>query len=317
MITIGFPISSKENEFRRALLPAQIEEIDKPENLYFEEDYGQVIGFSNQDYIDAGANIVSREEVLAKDIICDPKIGDAEYLDRLDNQIIFGWVHAVQNKEITDKIIEKKITAYAWEDMDYSGRHVFYRNNEIAGEAAVVHALQFHGEMLYNSKVAIIGNGNVAKGAYKILSMLGADIISYNRRTEGLLREEIYKYDIIVNAVLWDTEREDHIIHETDLEYMKKNAYIIDISCDENGGIETSIPTTIKDPVYKVNDILHYVVDHTPSIFYKTSSESISYAVVNYINELLSNNYSNTLKKALIIEKGRIIDERINKFQHR
>lgn len=317
MKKIGFPISKKKNELRIALYPNHILKIKNAQNLFFEKGYGENLGFTDQDYIDAGATIVSRKEVLRKDIICDPKIGDAEYLDQLKDQIIFGWIHAVQNRDITDKIIENRLTAFAWEDMYYGGRHTFFRNNEIAGEAAILHALPFYGDMLYNSKVAIIGNGNVAKGAYKTLAMLGADITIFNRKTEKLLREEISSFDMVVNAVLWDVNRKDHIVYKEDLKRMKASSIIIDISCDRNGAIETSVPTTITEPVYHVDGILHYVVDHTPSIFYKTSSESIGDAILPYIDELLTDSYSKTIQDALIINQGQIKDQRINQFQKR
>lgn len=111
--TIGFPISHKENEFRSAIVPADIKYIVNPEALYFEKGYGSVLGFEDFDYEKLGCHIVSHEEVLLKNVICDPKVGDADYLEELNNQTIFGWVHATQNRDITDKIIGSKLTAFA------------------------------------------------------------------------------------------------------------------------------------------------------------------------------------------------------------
>lgn len=95
-----------------------------------------------------------------------------------------------------------------------------------------MHAFQLHGIMPYNTKAALIGRGNVGNGALKILTLLGADVHIYNRRMEKLLRDELSEYDVIVNAVLWDTNRNDHIIYKSDLKRMKKGSMIIDISCD-------------------------------------------------------------------------------------
>ena len=148
-------------------------------------------------------------------------------------------------------------------------------------------AFQCFGRMPYETKVAVIGNGNTARGAIKILNMLGADVMQYNRHTEKLLREEINLYDVIVNCVLWDTNRTDHIITKEDISNMKKGAMIIDVSCDRHGGIETSIPTTIEKPTYIVDDILHYAVDHTPALFYKTFSYDNSKTIYPYIEELI------------------------------
>ena len=83
MRTIGFPISHKENECRRAIIPDHIRFIKYPQQLYFEKNYGKVLGISDNEYKKVGCHIVSREEVLKKNIICDPKIGDAEYLNKL------------------------------------------------------------------------------------------------------------------------------------------------------------------------------------------------------------------------------------------
>lgn len=315
--TVGFPISHKENENRRALTLESLQDIKNKSSIYVEKGYGLVLGISDEDFLKVGINVVTRDEVLSNDIICDPKIGDAEYLSQLNNQTIFGWVHAVQNRDITDRIIDGKLTVYAWEDMFEGGRHLFWRNNEIAGEAAILHAYMCHGIFPYNSKVAVLGRGNSARGAIKTLNYMGAEVVSYDRKTEKLLRDEIGEYDVIVNAILWDTNRKDHVIYREDLSRMKKNAMIIDISCDKNGGIETSVPTTIEDPTYFIDGIRHYVVDHTPSIFHKTTSESISQVVASVLDTLIEGEPAKVLMDAKCIEDGEILDKRIVSFQNR
>lgn len=317
MKTIGLPISHKENEKRRALIPCDICQIKHRELVYVESGYGDVLGYTDEDYSAQGVHVAAREEILSKDIICDPKIGDAEYLDKLSNQTIFGWVHAVQNRDITDKLITGHLTSFAWEDMYEDGRHSFWRNNEIAGEAAVFHAYMCHGVFPYNTRAAVLGRGNTAKGAVKTLNYMGAEVTLYDRKTENLFRKELPQFDVVVNAILWDTSRKDHIIYGDDLKRMKKNALIIDISCDRNGGIETSIPTTIEDPIYIVDGVTHYVVDHTPSLFWKSATESLSCEFVKYADELMEGKPSEVLQKAMNVKDGVIMDERINKFQNR
>lgn len=318
MKTIGFPISHKENEYRRVIVPADIIKMKHPENLFFEKNYGEVLGISDEEYENVGCNVSSREEILTKDAICDPKVGDAEYLGKLKTgQIIFGWIHATQNIDITDRLVKGKLTAFAWENMFEEGRHVFWHNNELAGEAAIIHAFQCYGKMPFGCKVAVIGNGNTARGALKVLNMLGAEVVQYNRRTEKLLSKEIGTYDVIVNCVLWDVNRKDHIIYQDDLKRMKKASMIIDVSCDKNGGIETSVPTSIDDPTYTQDGVLHYVVDHTPSIFYKTFSFNNSKIIYPFLDEIIENNYGKIMKDSLIIENGKILDKDIIKYQRR
>lgn len=318
MKTVGFPISHKENENRRAIVPEDISKIINPGKLYVETGFGDVLGISDDEYKAVGCNICSHEEVLKQDIICDPKIGDADYLEMLgEGQTIFGWVHATQNRDITDKIVNGKITAYAWEHMFEKERHVFWFNNELAGEAAIMHAFQCYGRLPYGLKVAVLGNGNTARGAVRVLNMLGADVIQYSRRQEKLFTEELGNYDVIVNCILWDVTRDDHIIYAHDLKRMKKGGLIIDVSCDRNGGVETCIPTPIEAPTYMVDGIMHYAVDHTPSLFYKTFSYNNSKIICQYINELMSDEIGEVLQNSLVIEKGIIIDQEINKFQGR
>lgn len=317
MKTIGFPIGRKENELRRAIVPEHLADVENCGQLYFEKGYGEVLGYSDQDYEKYGVHFATREEVLQKDIICDPKIGDADYLSELKDQTIFGWVHLVQNRDITDAVLNGALTTYCWEDMFEKGRHCFWHNNEMAGEAAIMHAFRCFGEMPYNTKVALIGRGNVASGALRILTCLGADVTVYTRRTEQLFRDEIEQYDVIVNALLWDTSRKDHIVYREDLKRLKPNALIIDISCDKAGAIETSVPTTIEEPTYTVDGVMHYVVDHTPSLFYKTASAGISAEVSKYLDQLILDKPGKVLLDSVGIRNGEIIDQKIIDFQGR
>ena len=318
MKTVGFPISSKEHENRQAIVPGDIAKLTHPESIRVEFGFGDVLGLSDDEYLAAGCSVCTREETLQADIICDPKVGDADYLSRLHRgQTIFGWIHATQNRGITDAIIQAGLTAYGWEKMFDNGRHVFWFNNELAGEAAVLHAFQCYGELPFGLNVAVIGNGNTARGAVRVLNMLGAQVMQYTRRMENLLREEIGRYDVVVNCVLWDVSRTDHIVYREDLKRMKKNAMIIDVSCDRHGGIETCIPTSIETPTYVVDGILHYAVDHTPSFFYKTFSFQNSEIITPYIEQLMHDAPGKTLQDCLLIKVGVIIDQEINRFQKR
>ena len=197
------------------------------------------------------------------------------------------------------------------------GRHSFWKNNEIAGEAAVYHAYLCHGVFPHGSKAAVLGRGNIARGAIRALNYMGAETIVYNRQTEHLFRQELPEYDVVVNSILWDTTRKDHILYKEDLKRMKKGALLIDISCDRHGGIESSEPTTIEHPTYQIEGITHYVVDHTPALFWKTTSDSISKVVVRFIDELIENNPGLVLQHANNVRKGQIIDPRIIAFQNR
>lgn len=317
MKSIGFLISNKEHEKRRAI---ELEDIDKVKNkdfLVFQSGYGVELGYTDEELMNKGCKVANREDVMKCDIICEPKIGDMEDLEKLRNKTIFGWIHATQNYDITQKCIDNKITAYAWEKMFEKERHTFSINNQIAGRAAILHAMTEVGKEFSGLNAAVLGRGNTAKGAIDILQKLGNKIDIYPRHMENEFKERIQEYDIIVNCVLWDITRKDHIIYKKDLVKLKKGAIIIDVSCDRNGGIETSVPTTIEKPTYTVDGIIHYVVDHTPTLLYKDATKSISNEVVKFLDDMIEEIYNPILEQALIIKEGRIIDPEINKFQNR
>lgn len=318
--TIGFMKSRKENERRRAILPQQLTKVRCQDQLYFEKGYGQALGFSDEIFEKLGVHLAPAADILKCDIICDVKIGDADYLDQLlAGQTMFGYVHAAQNRQLTDLILEKSLTVIAWEDMFQSGRNVFWRNNELAGEAAVMHAFTLFGRLPYECKVALIGRGNTSHGAYRILAGLGADIVVYTRKMEALLRQDIGQYDVIVNCVLWDSRRNDHIIYRENIRDMKPDSMIIDVSCDENGAIETSIPTTIEDPVYRVDGVLHYVVDHTPSLVAHAATRAFGQELIRYLDVLAEDKseQNKVLRQATIIRNGQILDKTIREKQGR
>jgi N5-(carboxyethyl)ornithine synthase len=318
MKTIGFAISKMENERRRALIPPDLNNVEHVDHLYFETDYGEVLGYSDQDYLEMGVHVVKREIVYEQDIICNPKApepGEREFFK--EGQTLFSWIHAVQGKEITDFLLGKKMTGIAWEEMYKNSRHIFWRNNEIAGEAAILHAFLCYGRAPYECLVAVVGRGNCARGAIRVLEKMGAKIIVYDRKTVQNLRDELDRYDVVVNAVLWDLFRKDHLIYREDLRNMKKGAMIIDISCDPGLGIESSSATTIENPVYIEEGILHYAVDHTPTLLWKTATGAISKEVKKYIDDLVEENDNEVLKNATIIKDGIILDEKIIKFQER
>ncbi|WP_083249618.1 N(5)-(carboxyethyl)ornithine synthase [Planococcus maritimus] len=313
---MGFVISRKNNEKRRAILPADLKHVSHPERLYFEHGYGEVLGLTDEDYRVMGVNMSTRGEVLSCDAIVDVKLGFADYFDQLEEgKLLIGWAHAIQDVKFTDGAIAGKHTVVAWEELFEGGRYIFYRNREVAGEAAVLQAYQHCGKMPYETRVAILGNGHTAKGAMRILHGLGAEVDVYGRRAEALFREKMVDYDVLVNCIMWDTTRTDRIIYREDLKRLKKGAMIIDVSCDPELEIETSIPTTIDNPVYTVDGVVHYAVDNTPAMFPHTITKVLSTGFAPMLDELLEGRISEMVQNAIVIEKGIIKDQRITEFR--
>ena len=316
METMGFLISHKNNEQRRALLPSELEGIRHRDRLLFETGYGESVDFTDEDYLAAGARIGTREEVLACPMLVDVKLGDADYLDQLrGKKLMIGWAHAVQKVDFTTAMLRGKHSVLAWEEIFEDGRYIFYRNREVAGEAAVLQAYRYCGKMPYDTRVAIIGNGQTAKGAMRILHGLGARVDVYGRKLESLFRKKMFDYDVIVNCVMWDTARGDHLIYREDLKKMRRGTMLIDVACDPHMGIETSHETTIDEPVYTVDGVIHYAVDNTPAMFPKTVTRVLSEGYAPYVDALLEGSMPESLQKAMVIRDGEICDARIRAFR--
>lgn len=318
MNRVGFVISHKNNEKRRALLPKDLKKIGNIGSICFEKGYGESLGIRDEEYAALGAAVVPRREALDCDVIVDVKLGDADYLSELAGpRILVGWAHTVQNVDFTSAMLNAGHTVIAWEEIYERGRYIFYRNREIAGEAAVLQGFRFSGKMPYDAKIAVIGNGQTSKGAQMVLSGLGGGVNTdvYARKDEARFRKNLGSYDVIINCVLWDTHRTDRLIYREDLKRMRPGTLIIDVSCDPHLEIETSHPTTIDNPVYEVDGVIHYAVDNTPAMYPYTVSKILSKGFAPYVDALVTEEYPENIKKAMVIEKGHILDPNIVDFR--
>ncbi|MEN6339537.1 MAG: N(5)-(carboxyethyl)ornithine synthase [Clostridiaceae bacterium] len=318
MKKVGYLISHKNSELRRALLPQDLAQIEHRSQLVIENGYGQAHGYSDAEYSAAGASVADRKSVLSCETLVDVKLGDADYLHLLaPGKTLVGWAHLVQKTAFADAVVEGGHTVIAWENLVEKGRYVFYRNRELAGETAVLQAFTRYGRMPYDCRVAIIGNGMTAHGAHRILSGLGAKVDIYTRKLESLFREHMTEYDVLVNCVRWDTRRTDRLIYREDLPRLKRGCMIIDVSCDPHLEIETSHPTTIDDPVYTVDGVLHYAVDNTPAMAFRTVSEILSRNFAPFVDSLVTGKYRPSLEAAVVIRNGVVLDPEIFEFRAR
>ena len=314
--TVGYVISHKNGENRRALFPNECLQLRHPERAVFETGYGAALGFSDEEYRQTGVKIGSREDALSCDVIVDVKLGDADFMDALaPGKVLCGWAHTVQKTVFAGKAIRAGHTVIALEHLKEHGRYLFYRNREIAGEAAILHAFRYCGKMPYDCKVCILGNGQTAKGAMRMLTALGAEVDIFGRKMEKTFRRLMFQYDVIVNCVYWDTSRTDRLIYREDLKAMRPGTMIVDVSCDPYLEIETSHPTTIDDPVYTVDGVIHYAVDNTPAMYPHTVSKVFSRSFLKYADALAAGHYPENLRRAIDLDRGRIVNPEIRSFR--
>lgn len=186
MLTIGIlGQSSLENEYRLAVHPGHFERIDPriAASLFIETGYGDRFDTSDGELAPHVGGILSRAELIARcDVILLPKMQPEDLAELRDGQIVWGWPHCVQDGEIAQLAIDKRLTLIAFEAMNHwngdggFGSHVFSENNELAGYASVIHGLQLMGTTgAYGRrlKAAVIGSGATARGAVTALGALG------------------------------------------------------------------------------------------------------------------------------------------------
>ena len=179
--------SRKENERRLAIHPLHVERIDAGlrERVYLERGYGERFGVPDEQLASCVAGLRSREELLAEcDVILLPKPQPQDLAQMRDGQVLWGWPHCVQDGEITQLSIERRLTLIAFEAMNYwnadgsFGLHVFHKNNELAGYCSVLHALELigtTGEYGRRLRAAVISFGATGRGAVTALNAHGVN----------------------------------------------------------------------------------------------------------------------------------------------
>jgi len=338
--------SKKEDERRVPIHPQHLNRL--PENirrqLIFEKGYGLPFNIEDEEISKVTGGIATRSELLSDIgtvIIAKPVLSDLQ--DLKEGGTIWGYPHCAQQMQITQTAIDKKLTLIAFEDMyvwypnGQMGRHTFYKNNEMAGYCAVIHALQLRGiDGHYGNqrKVIIFSFGAVSRGAIYALKSHGfRDIticiqrpdhevreevldVHYTRLRKGIgdeprlivvehdgsersLLDVIHESEIIVNGTYQDTDDPIDYVKEDEKSTFKPGTLIIDVSCDEGMGFYFAKPTTFKKPMIAIDTIDYYAVDHTPSYYWESASRSISAALLVHLPSVVSG-YENWNKNKTI-----------------
>ncbi len=358
--------SKKENERRLPIHPEHLLRLPEQvrRQLIFEEGYGAPLGIEDSKIAAQTGGIATRHELLAdvgRVIIPKPVLSDLQELRK--GGILWGWPHCVQQRNITQIAIDRKQTLIAFEDMfawgpnGQIGRHTFYKNNEIAGYCAVLHALHLKGiDGHYGNqrKTLIFSFGAVSRGAIYALKARGfRDITICILRPDHEVREEVLdchyvrmregkdgemlfiehdgtekslldlisQSDIIVNGTFQNPDHPILFVAEKDRACLKPSCLIIDVSCDEGMGFFFAVPTTFRHPMLKIGTVDYYAVDHTPSYLWESASRSISAALIVYLPDVIAGRESwqknETIRQAINIDAGVIQKPNILSFQER
>ena len=345
---IGVPREIKEDENRVGALPSGIESfVQVGQRVLVESQAGAGIGFSDADYRSAGAEIVtSAEEVYARSemIIKVKEPLKDEYPLLRPGQVVFTYFHFAASEELTQACIESGAVCIAYETVEAADGTLplLAPMSEVAGRMAVQEGAKYlekamggRGILLGGvpgvppANVVIIGGGQVGTEAAKIAAGMGARVtifdVSLNRlrylddvmaanvttvySTSAAIREAAKQADLLIGAVLLKGAKAPVLVPRSVVAQMKPGAVIVDVAVDQGGCIETTRPTTHKEPTYLVDGVLHYGVANMPGAVPYTSSFALTNATLPFGLALAKKGWKKALSDDRVLRSGLNIAE--------
>lgn len=322
---IGVPKEVKDHESRVGITPAGIRAlVEAGHKVLVEHNAGALSAMPDEDYQDSGAEIVgSAYDVwrLADMVVKVKEPIETEYRHFREGLVLFTYLHLAPLKELTDALLEKKVTGIAYETVrDRAGAlPLLTPMSEVAGRLSVQVGAEYltkerggRGLLLGGvpgvppASVCVIGGGIVGTNAAKIALGMGARVtlidLNLNRLREldDIFNGRVFtvasnsyniaratrEADLLIGGVLIPGAAAPKIVTRAMVEKMKKGAVIVDVAIDQGGCIETAHPTTHSDPSYEINGVVHYCVTNMPAAVPNTSTLALTNATFPYVMKL-------------------------------
>ncbi|MDG1468215.1 MAG: alanine dehydrogenase [Glaciecola sp.] len=318
---IGVPKEIKNHEYRVGLTPAAASEfVQHGHSVLVETQAGAGIGFTDEDYTLAGAKIIdSASEIFAEaEMIVkvkEPQPNECKMLR--EGQLLYTYLHLAPDPTQTQLLVESKATCIAYETVTdkFGALPLLAPMSEVAGRMAIqagAHYLEKaqggNGTLLGGvpgvapGQVVIIGGGVVGTNAAKMAIGLGAEVTILDRslprlrelddifggrvRTVYSTNDAITQYtqaaDLVVGAVLIPGAAAPKLLTREHIANMKKGSVLVDVAIDQGGCFETSKATTHQDPVYIIDDVVHYCVANMPGGVARTATMALNNATLPF-----------------------------------
>jgi alanine dehydrogenase len=318
---IGVPKEIKNHEYRVGLTPAAVKEfVHDSHQVWVETQAGHSIGFTDEQYLSAGAKVIDNAEtIFAKaDMIVkvkEPQPNECKML-RV-GQTLYTYLHLAPDPVQTQLLVESGATCIAYETVtdNRNTLPLLAPMSEVAGRMSVqagAHYLEKaqggSGTLLGGvpgvapGKVVVIGGGVVGLNAAKMAMGLGADVTILDRSLnrlrelddifEGRLAtvfstaEAIEYYssraDLVIGAVLVPGAAAPKLLNREHIKKMKPGSVVVDVAIDQGGCFETSKATTHQDPVYIIDEVVHYCVANMPGGVARTATMALNNATLSF-----------------------------------
>lgn len=340
---IGVPKEIKNNENRVGMTPSGVAELVKRgHNVTVQHTAGEGSGFSDEDYISAGAVIAPtiEETYATADMIVKVKEPiESEYPLVRKGQLVFTYFHFASDLELTKAMIASKGVCLAYETVQTKdgALPLLIPMSEVAGRMATINGAYFlqktkggKGKLICGVpgvkpvKVLVLGGGIVGQAAARVAAGMGANVviadISLPRLRELSLsmpanvdtlyssahniRKELPDTDIVIGSVLVPGDKAPHLITRDMLKLMEPGSVLVDVAIDQGGCFETSHPTTHSNPVYEVDGIIHYCVANIPGAVPNTSTFALTNATLKYVIALADKGWQKACEEDAALKAG-------------
>jgi len=340
---IGLPKEIKNNENRVALTPSGVSELHKNgHTIYVQSTAGNGSGFSDESYIEAGAAILPTiEEVyaIAEMIVKVKEPIESEYKLIKRDQLVFTYFHFASHEPLTRAMMESGSICLAYETVEKADRSLplLVPMSEVAGRMSVQEGAKYlekpmggRGVLLGGvpgvkpAEVLVLGGGIVGTHAAKMAAGLGAHVtmmdISLHRlrelddfmpanvdtlySSEYNIREAVQTSDLIIGAVLIPGAKAPKLITRDMLKTMKPGTVLVDVAVDQGGCFETTHPTTHQDPIYTIDDVVHYSVANMPGAVPYTSTLALTNATLPFALQLANKGWKRACRENAELKLG-------------
>jgi len=340
---VGVPKEVKTEEYRVGAPPMAVGVLTKAgHQMLVQTTAGEGSGFADEEYIEAGATVVSTAEEVFSRAEMIYKVKEpipSEYPLLRKDQILFTFLHLAPAKELTHALMDRGVIAIAYEmiGLPDGSAPLLEPMSAIAGRLAIQVAAQYLGKM-YNGSgkllggipgvppatVVILGGGIVGSNAAQMALGLGAHVITVDNNVDRLrylseilhgrfetlvsnpynIANAVKEADVVIGAVLVKGGRAPIMVTRDMVRSMKPGSVIVDVAVDQGGCVETTRPTTHSDPIYIVDGVIHYAVTNMPGIVPRTSAMALSNATLPYALKLANLGFREAMRSDEPLRKG-------------
>lgn len=339
---IGVPKEIKNNENRVAMTPAGVAELKhNGHTVYVQHTAGEGSGFSDDEYIAAGAQILPTIEAvydIAEMIVKVKEPIEPEYKLIKKDQVVFTYFHFASDRKLTEAMIASRGVCIAYETVRLADHSLplLVPMSEVAGRMSIQEGARFlekpqggKGILLGGvpgvppAKVLVLGAGVVGRNAALMAVGLGADVTIADISLPTLrhvaetmprvktlyssrhnIESQLPDVDLVVGSVLIPGAKAPKLITRDMLKLMRPGSVIVDVAIDQGGCFETSCPTTHSEPTYVVDGVVHYAVANIPGAVPRTSTLALTNATLPYAIRLANKGWRQACREDAALAQG-------------